>query len=818
MDGIEVGAGFLDPELPSKYETLNDSLTKEKMKVASLKQALTEAQIRTNQQDKKITEQSQRIRQFDSEQDSLLFRNSQISKRVEVLQEDIQSMLTVTSTKKQRRPTTPLSNLSLQNDSGSRSSSTTSLPNSVAHDGTTLEAFAADLANKIAENERLHNEIFELSTKNRTQRIELEDRISELQKDYESLSKEHTEQQTQFETSKQEIENKNVLFIADIEKKNEENRTLSQELSELKDTLYNLQNKSKTDNEHNLQIIRDKIPFIDNETPGFNTYNLPIYDNTLHNNFTQIFKQISNLFIAFCSQTSLLHSYIESSIKNIEHDPDSSLKVVQAKFISKLHRTKFYSKPIENCLILIVQAIETSENFLECETFNDLHNNLALFVNYVRIIAKYHILYIREESTDISFTNEMRKCNLQLQNLIEFSPIPLEKLLGIVSILGQVVSAEIYPRLIENLQVNLLQLSINTQDISLCFTNKFKLEELAKLDRADSEKLTADNQCIMTSLAGLINTTERLMRCFTDSLPVITAYGNIALKSQSQFGSNNDTKVLREKAREYIDSLNVQPPDALLYPVSLALSNQVFTYIPDKYGDSAIAQPRDRIVVQLQSTQNSLAMVEREKENLAIELELMKMQQRLKPKTENNQSDDFDRSATDSDTQLIDLSESSSLDASSIENIVPSKQTDVMDTNNVGEDSVNIFDNSSLLDGEREKLIRLYYTTRVSQLTEQLQTSDCNSTYYYNEIKSISKHISHLQQLRKRDLHQIEDSNNKIEQLKADLETTQKGYEHQLNVMSETMLSLNEQLSLRQDEIERLSSEFSPRKKQKNKS
>ena len=108
-----------------------------------------------------------------------------------------------------------------------------------------------------------------------------------------------------------------------------------------------------------------------------------------------------------------------------------------------------------------------------------------------------------------------------------------------------------------------------------------------------------------------------------------------------------------------------------------------------------------------------------------------------------------------------------------------------------------------------------FYTNRITQLTEQLQSSECKTTFYYNEIKSISKHITHLQQLRKRDLHQIEESANTIGQLRADLDTTQKSYEHQLNVMSETMLSLNEQLAQRQDEIERLTSDSSTKKKPK---
>ena len=74
MDGLDIGAGFLDPELPFKFEKIKESLTKEKSKVIYLKNALSEEHTKTRQQDQKITEQNQRMRQFGFEQDSLLFR------------------------------------------------------------------------------------------------------------------------------------------------------------------------------------------------------------------------------------------------------------------------------------------------------------------------------------------------------------------------------------------------------------------------------------------------------------------------------------------------------------------------------------------------------------------------------------------------------------------------------------------------------------------------------------------------------------------------------------------------------------------------
>ena len=110
--------------------------------------------------------------------------------------------------------------------------------------------------------------------------------------------------------------------------------------------------------------------------------------------------------------------------------------------------------------------------------------------------------------------------------------------------------------------------------------------------------------------------------------------------------------------------------------------------------------------MQLQSTQNALALVEREKENLAIELQLLKQQ-----RSKNNYfvNDDSDKSTTaDSDTQLIDLSSSISLDNYSIENI-PGKSADDFDQKLLLEDSENIFENSMLVDSERETLIRLVF-------------------------------------------------------------------------------------------------------------
>ena len=73
---MEIGAGFLDPELPTKYEFIQKELTEEKSQNSSLQNSLSESESKCDEQRIKIIEQSKQLRQFDSEVESLLFRYS----------------------------------------------------------------------------------------------------------------------------------------------------------------------------------------------------------------------------------------------------------------------------------------------------------------------------------------------------------------------------------------------------------------------------------------------------------------------------------------------------------------------------------------------------------------------------------------------------------------------------------------------------------------------------------------------------------------------------------------------------------------------
>ena len=118
-------------------------------------------------------------------------------------------------------------------------------------------------------------------------------------------------------------------------------------------------------------------------------------------------------------------------------------------------------------------------------------------------------------------------------------------------------------------------------------------------------------------------------------------------------------------------------------------------------------------MVQLQTAHNSLALVEREKENLTIELQLLKLQQQRVVKQQNlvfnNTNDEFEKSVTNMDTQLIDFSDSSSLHDSSVETVstINNDLVEILQPSLTGDSNTSIDDIPQYGgDRDREKIIR----------------------------------------------------------------------------------------------------------------
>lgn len=93
-------------DLENKYQKLATEFSKVRSQVTVLKKALLEEQAKNVQLNDAIKSQEQTIRKREQEMESLTFRNDQLTKRISVLQQDLQ-MCTNNSKKGKKQPEIP---------------------------------------------------------------------------------------------------------------------------------------------------------------------------------------------------------------------------------------------------------------------------------------------------------------------------------------------------------------------------------------------------------------------------------------------------------------------------------------------------------------------------------------------------------------------------------------------------------------------------------------------------------------------------------------------------------------------------------------
>uniref|UniRef100_A0A673CPR7 Protein phosphatase 1 regulatory subunit 21 n=1 Tax=Sphaeramia orbicularis TaxID=375764 RepID=A0A673CPR7_9TELE len=126
-----------------------------------LKKAVVDEQANSASLKEQLKQKDQSLRKQEQEMDSLSFRNQQLAKRVELLQEELAA-----SEAKGRKGKS-------KGDSPSQ------------HGLQTQSVFDEDLQKKIEENERLHIQFYEADEQHRRQEAELRTRLTELEKDSE---------------------------------------------------------------------------------------------------------------------------------------------------------------------------------------------------------------------------------------------------------------------------------------------------------------------------------------------------------------------------------------------------------------------------------------------------------------------------------------------------------------------------------------------------------------------------------------------------------------------------------------------------------
>ncbi|OXB62622.1 hypothetical protein ASZ78_011251 [Callipepla squamata] len=278
-------------ELQGKYQKLAQEYSKLRAQNQVLKKGVVDEQANSASLKEQLKMKDQSLRKLQQEMDSLTFRNQQLAKRVELLQDELS--LSETRGKKNKKSAESSSQLSQEQKS----------------------VFNEDLQKKIEENERLHILFFEADEQHKRLEAELRTKLEVLETDaaqhqavVDSLTKKYTDTIEKLQNDKSKLEIKSQT----LEREAKDCRLRTEECQQ---QLKNLQAALGSRLEESLCIINEKVPFNDTRSSRYNALNVP-----LHNRRYQLkLRDLAGQALSFVQEivTALLnfHTYTEQKVQ-----------------------------------------------------------------------------------------------------------------------------------------------------------------------------------------------------------------------------------------------------------------------------------------------------------------------------------------------------------------------------------------------------------------------------------------------------------------------------------------------------------------------
>ncbi|NXX85918.1 PPR21 phosphatase, partial [Urocolius indicus] len=391
------------------------------------------------QEQLKMKDQS--LRKLQQEMDSLTFRNQQLAKRVELLQDEL--ALSEAKGKKNKKSAESSSQLSQEQKS----------------------VFNEDLQKKIEENERLHILYFEADEQHKRLEAELRTRLDVLETDaaqhqavVDSLMKKYTDTIEKLQNDKAKLEIKSQTL--EREAKDCRHRT-----EECQQQLKNLQAALGSRLEESLCIINEKVPFNDTRSNRYNALNVP-----LHNRRYQLkLRDLAGQALGFVQElvTALLnfHTYTEQKVQIFPIDSATdTISPLNQKFSQYLHENASYVRPLEEGMLHLFESITEDTvtvlvRFLVCSSGKDFcrakmltcccfsfqetavklkafSEHLASYLCFLRKILPYQLKSLEEECESSLCTAALRARNMELQGDMKRLTAVFEKLHTYISLLA----------------------------------------------------------------------------------------------------------------------------------------------------------------------------------------------------------------------------------------------------------------------------------------------------------------------------------------------------------------------------------------------
>uniref|UniRef100_A0A7N6FEG8 Protein phosphatase 1 regulatory subunit 21 n=1 Tax=Anabas testudineus TaxID=64144 RepID=A0A7N6FEG8_ANATE len=748
-------------DLQTKYSKLAQEYSKLRAQNQVLKKAVVDEQANSTSLKEQLKQRDQSLRKQEQEMDSLSFRNQQLAKRVELLQEEL-----VASEAKGKKG---------------------------KHGLQTQNVFDEDLQKKIEENERLHIQFYEADEQHRRQEAELRARLKELEKDSEQhqavvdgLTTKYMETIERLQGDKARLEVK----AQTLERESKECRLRTEECQQ---QLRRCQAELNRQVKQSSSVIQEKVPFNDTVRRLIQWSVHCVFFLWVQLKARDVAGQALSFIQDLVAALLNFHSYTEQRVHIYPLDSSiESISPLNQKFSQYLHENAAYVRPLEDSLLQLHQSITedtvtTLETVIKLKSFAD---NFSSYTHFLQKILPYQLKSLEEECEAPLCTAALTAKNHELQSDMKRLTSVFEKvqnyinLLALPSRLTSNLLAQKLPQLILGSRISsacLLSLHDAIKEMSKHYNQKASLEqELPTV----TQKLCTTTECLLGSLGSLTSSTGKIATFFSNNLDFFTSSGYSPRGSTLTLNPLQAENMLanKKKAVAYIQAIKK----------------------PSSHTFAVVSSSLPIGLLQVQQSQEKIARLEQEKEHWLLEAQLGK----VRLEKENQRIADLEAQLEAAlGGSLSSQAATANIPAQSYEEAETEQKAAGKETTlctSLVEMLPTYTDLTSIYEESREQLIKTHYMSRVGELTTQLQISDSKAVHFHSECRALAKRLTIAEKSRETLSDELKVANQNITRLQDELTTTKRSYEDQLSMMSDHLCSMNETLSKQREEIDTL--------------
>uniref|UniRef100_A0A1A8S4Z8 Protein phosphatase 1 regulatory subunit 21 n=1 Tax=Nothobranchius rachovii TaxID=451742 RepID=A0A1A8S4Z8_9TELE len=553
-------------DLQTKYSKLAQEYSKLRAQNQVLKKAVVDEQGNSASLKDQLKQRDQSLRKQEQEMDSLSFRNQQLAKRVELLQEELAAC--EAKGKKGKNKGDPPSQHGLQ----------------------TQSVFNEDLQKKIEENERLHIQFYEADEQHKKRETELRARLEELEKDAEqhraivhSLTTKYVETIDRLQSDKARLEVKGQTLERDAKECRIRTDECQQQLRRCQSELSRQLKQSSS-------VIQEKVPFNDTKFNEYNSLNVPSHNRRHQLKARDVTGQALSFIQDLVAALLNFHTYTEQRVHI--YPLDSSIEPVSPlnqKFSQYLHENAAYVRPLEDSFLQFYQSI-TEDTVTILETVVTLKAFAESFASYTHFLLK--ILPYQLKS---------------LEEDVQQDAMPQSSTSAVFT----------------QLAACLLSLHDAVKEMSKHYNQKAGIEqELPTV----TQKLCTTSECLLGSLGSLTSVTGKIATFFSNNLDFFTSPAYSPRGSSLTLNPLQAETMLanKQKAAAYIHAVQKVRPQSVPYREALANRRILTSSTESREGLSQQVQQSQEKIARLEQEKEhwlleaQLGKVRLEKENQRI--------------------------------------------------------------------------------------------------------------------------------------------------------------------------------------------------------